>query len=518
MVLKFSIRFLFLFLLLSTSIQSYAQFDKKTQEALEQKDYSKVLDLLKKQYFNGKEDLAYTIGETYRKTFDFAQASEWHQRAISDGTQASYYGYCMTLIQMGRIEECLKYAKQKLLLNPNSKDLPKIIETCRRHLNPSRKKDSLSIFSNLTMNQLYPIEKRGQHEPSSVESETAPLYFISSIYPDKKIDERILSQNKTSLPRVIENKELSALGFQYKKDKIGIFTFKDMSDVSHLIYPDFISEYKHSAHYSGIESFKMTSVNGKVEEIEGAELFKDKRAVKFPVLSADGTVLIFASKDLRGGYGGYDLYRMIYRSPFWSNPEHLGPSINTSGDEIYPFISFDNKLYFSSNGLGGYGDLDIFSIDLEVIGEEAPELLEAPANSMFDDFAYVINSKSGMGFFASNRKGSLDADLYPFEKVFDNCGSEVLFTEERSFIPCNDSAFCVDFDITGSMVPEGVPLECLWDIGDGHKRYGEKFKYCYRNPGLYKAVLNVSVKNDKGVVEKNKFDVEIDIRNREALL
>ena len=54
-------------------------------------------------------------------------------------------------------------------------------------------------------------------------------------------------------------------------------------------------------------------------------------------------------------------------------------------------------------------------------------------------------------------------------------------------------------------------------MGDGHKRYGEKFKYCYRKPGLYKAALNVSVKNDKGVIEKNKFDVEIDLRNREAL-
>jgi len=57
----------------------------------------------------------------------------------------------------------------------------------------------------------------------------------------------------------------------------------------------------------------------------------------------------------------------------------------------------------------------------------------------------------------------------------------------------------------------------LWELGDGHKRYGQKFKYCYRKPGLYNAVLNVSVKNDQGVVEKNKFDVEIDLRNREAL-
>ena len=79
--------------------------------------------------------------------------------------------------------------------------------------------------------------------------------------------------------------------------------------------------------------------------------------------------------------------------------------------------------------------------------------MDPPANSMFDDYAFLINSKSGMGFFASNRTKEVNAKVYPFQKVFDNCGSEALFAEEQEFIPCNDSAICVDFDLTGSMVP-----------------------------------------------------------------
>lgn len=442
---------------------------------------------------------------------------EWHGRAISEAAQLSYYGYCMTMIQMGQIEDCLNYAKQKMLLNPNDKVLPMIMETCKRHLNPSIRKDSLTLLTNLSLAELFPVEKKGNHDPSIVESEAAPQYMVSSIYKSDLPDPRIERQNKTSIPRVDQIREVDAIGFKYKDNKIGLFTLKDKRDVSYLIYPDYLDEYNLSAHYSDVESFIVRYVDGNAEEIEGSELFKDKRTVKFQVISADGNTLIFASKDIRGGYGGYDLYRMVYRSLFWSNPENLGPSINTPGDEIYPFISYDNKLYFSSNGLGGYGDLDVFAIDLEVIGEKAPSLMEPPVNSMFDDYAYMINSKSGLGFFASHRKKGIETDLFPFQKVFDNCGAEELYVDEHEFIPCNDSAYCVDFDITGSMVPERIPLECLWELGDGHKKYGEKFQYCYRKPGLYNAVLNVSVKNDKGVVEKSKLDVEIDLRNQEAL-
>ncbi len=291
--------------------------------------------------------------------------------------------------------------------------------------------------------------------------------MISSIYSETLPNEKVIRQNRTSIPRVDQIRAMKALGLKHKDNMIGIYTIKDKRDVSYFIMPDYFEEHEHSAHYSGVESFLIDYVDSDLENVEGAELFKDKRSVKFPVLSADGSVLIFASKDMRGGYGGYDLYRMVYRSPFWSNPENLGPAINTKGDEIYPFISYDNKLYFSSNGQGGYGDLDVFSIDLEMIGKRDPELLESPVNSKFDDYAYMINSKSGLGLFASNRNKGKKADVYSFQQVFDNCGAEERYAEERKYIPCNDSAFCVDFDITGTAIPEGVPIECLWEMGDG---------------------------------------------------
>jgi len=42
------------------------------------------------------------------------------------------------------------------------------------------------------------------------------------------------------------------------------------------------------------------------------------------------------------------------------NPVNLGPTVNTSGDDSFPWIAEDGTLYFSSNGHLGLGGLDVF--------------------------------------------------------------------------------------------------------------------------------------------------------------
>lgn len=172
MLLKFSNSILFSLVLFFTSTLGFSQINSKASDAFEERDYQRAISILKKDYFSGNEEVAYYIGESYRKTYDYARATEWHMRAISEGTQPGFYGYCMTLIQMGEAEKCLAYAKQKLLLNPNSKELPEIIETSRRHISPSRSSDSLIVFDDKTLGDLFPVMQRGNHKPENVSSES----------------------------------------------------------------------------------------------------------------------------------------------------------------------------------------------------------------------------------------------------------------------------------------------------------------------------------------------------------
>ncbi len=126
----------------------------------------------------------------------------------------------------------------------------------------------------------------------------------------------------------------------------------------------------------------------------------------------DGSSVIFAS-NRPGGYGGSDLYISFYQSGQWSSPENLGDKINTTGDELFPFISKTRQLYFASDGHVGLGGLDIFKIDFD--GRSRLLNLGYPVNSSYDDFSLIIDEAMNSGYFASNRQGGQGSDdIYAF--------------------------------------------------------------------------------------------------------
>ncbi len=133
-----------------------------------------------------------------------------------------------------------------------------------------------------------------------------------------------------------------------------------------------------------------------------------------PAFSADGTTIYFAS-NRPGGAGGTDLYRAnVDRSGRFGRPVNMGRDINTAGDEMFPYVSADAKLYFASDGHPGLGRLDLFVATREE-GVIRIDNLGQPFNSRADDFALVL-ADSTRGYFSSNRDGGKgDDDIYFFE-------------------------------------------------------------------------------------------------------
>lgn len=121
-----------------------------------------------------------------------------------------------------------------------------------------------------------------------------------------------------------------------------------------------------------------------------------------PALDRDGSTLYFAS-NRPGGYGGSDLYKSKYEYGMWQAPVNLGPSVNTAGNELFPFFGIDGVLYFSSDGRGGLGGLDLFKFDIEK--PQHPENLGFPLNSSADDFGIIWDNPGKSGYFSSNRGG-----------------------------------------------------------------------------------------------------------------
>lgn len=136
-----------------------------------------------------------------------------------------------------------------------------------------------------------------------------------------------------------------------------------------------------------------------------------------PSISADGHTLYFAS-NRRGGYGGYDLWKSSLTSKGWSEPENLGPNINTAYDEQSPFIHADDStLYFSSNGWPGFGGKDLFVSRLSKDGVWGkPENLGYPINSSGDENGLSVTANGTYAFFSSdNLNGVGGFDIYTFE-------------------------------------------------------------------------------------------------------
>jgi len=145
----------------------------------------------------------------------------------------------------------------------------------------------------------------------------------------------------------------------------------------------------------------------------------DTTTYAYPALSSDDQEMIFSS-DMAGGQGKMDLYVTHWdkKTKQWGNPVNLGPDINTPGNDVFPFIHQDGTLYFSTDGLPGFGGLDIFKatkVPNQTDKWNKPENMQYPINSEADDFGIIFEGAKERGYFSSNRGGGKGKDdIYSF--------------------------------------------------------------------------------------------------------
>lgn len=141
-------------------------------------------------------------------------------------------------------------------------------------------------------------------------------------------------------------------------------------------------------------------------------LTADSFTVGHPALSPDEQTLYFSS-DMPDGFGKKDIWFSKYdkKAKEWGKPVNAGNKVNTDEDELYPFITSDGTLYYSSKGHIGMGGLDVFmSKQTNGVFEESVNL-KYPVNSSNDDFAFILDELTGdRGFLSSDRDGGKGGD------------------------------------------------------------------------------------------------------------
>jgi outer membrane protein OmpA-like peptidoglycan-associated protein len=168
-----------------------------------------------------------------------------------------------------------------------------------------------------------------------------------------------------------------------------------------------------------LKIYRATLKKGSWENITELPFNSDSYSVAHPALSPDEKYLYFAS-DMPGTLGQSDIFKVaINFDGSFGTPENLGDIINTEGRETFPFVTDENDLYFASDGHPGLGGLDVFVYKLEKDKWYKKVLnVGETLNSSKDDFGFLINTATKVGYFTSNREGGKGGDdIYKFKEL-----------------------------------------------------------------------------------------------------
>ncbi len=161
------------------------------------------------------------------------------------------------------------------------------------------------------------------------------------------------------------------------------------------------------------------SSTGEFQTIKPFKYNSKDFSMQHPTVSPDGKILMFSS-DMTGGSGGSDIYYSRKGADGeWSKPINAGRVINTEGDEVFPYLSDDNTLFFSSDGHEGLGGLDVFMSkwDARAGTFSKPVNVGTPINSSYDDISLALFADGRSSYFSSNRPALKGGDnLYFFNR------------------------------------------------------------------------------------------------------
>lgn len=358
------------------------------------------------------------IAECYRRINDFENAEEWFAKAAKyrDTDPMTYYYYGQMLMNNNKWEQATPWFEKFLQKQPGDVLGTRMLESCRNYKALLADSSGFDVhITNINTDQadfspnilrdkvIFATSRRKGDFMFGWKGHPFLELFEAKYYGRPELGEPVPMKGKV-------NSKLHEAHVTFSQDGETMFFSRNN-----------IENKKIGKSEEGVillKTFRADLVNGKWKELEGIPFNSEEYSVGHPALTADGKILYFVSNMPRG-LGGTDIYRVTVdlENGNWGVPENLGPEINTSGNEMFPWVDKEGALYFSSNGWIGLGGLDLYRATNVLTSTMEVKNMGFPLNSARDDFALVYDERRGIGFFSSNRANGVgDDDIYSFEK------------------------------------------------------------------------------------------------------
>ncbi len=375
--------------------------------------YFKASNSLKKEFNNEKRknikgELAFLLGESYRKQNLPAKAASSYSKAIKNGYQSDevYVYWGQALLKIDKITEAEEAFNKALAIESKNKLAKAGLKSCEL-------KKNNTDTTNYIVSVVKSLNSKYSDFGVAFDGDNYDHIFLTSMrYAGKmKGKSTITGQGFSNLYESSKNTK----GEWTKPLKLEEPFNSPYDDGAPFITPDGKELY-----FSRCVFDKTKLVEGQIYKcIKGAgiwgppellTLFGDSILVAHPTLSEDGQTLFFVS-DMPGSKGGKDIWKTTKDGEgVWGKPKNLGYPINTNGNEMYPYVRDDKTLYFASDGQTGFGGLDIYKATQDENGDYSIQNMGIPINSSSDDFAITFMGRKEQGFISSSRGNTKGVD------------------------------------------------------------------------------------------------------------
>ena len=392
------------------------------------------------------------LADSYYNNGKTEKSAKWYEAAVKkyeDKLDSEYiYKYVQSLVSTKRYDDATQWAEKLIAMQNNDQDMERYIEEGFDIYKISPEVDERLIvkLNNLDINSKY--SDFGAYVNGDA------MYFASA----RDASSDLYDWNKEPFLDIYKagiNRNGETLSFDSSKKISGGKVNTEFHEASIAISNDGKTLYftrdnltrRNRLDYTrdgttNLQIFKVTldEESNKWSNLEQLPFNDEAFSTGHPALSPDNKKLYFAS-DREGGLGDSDLYEVdINEDGTYSEPRNLGPNVNTPGRELFPYVSKDNTLYYSSDGLLNYGLLDIYKSDILNNADAESENLGEPYNSGSDDFAYIIDSETKEGYLSSNREGGKGSDdIYGFNAYLCEQVIEGTVTDKRTSEPLADA-------------------------------------------------------------------------------